>query len=306
MESFSHETSAFVTLTYNDAHLPFQNEKTGELLNIPTLRYEHAQKFLKKIRKAVGSKLRYFIAGEYGSDYRPHYHLALFGYEPCRRGKTNSHNHRKGRSCCPPCDLLYEKWKDNKLDEHYGTIDNGDIQKASAGYIAGYVTKKMFKADDDLNPAELEHRRLKHGLLSGRIPEFQRQSLQPGLGALDVQLIADALHSEYGANMLNEFGDVPQYLHFKGKELFLDRYIRTQIRKHAELPEIYDIYTGEIYGEGQYEQKKAYQEKMHSMHENYLSASKDKPQTFKEFLFAKDKMKIQKIEKLHDLKGKRK
>jgi hypothetical protein len=314
LESLQHEKSAFVTLTYNDASLPYRHPNTNELLDAPTLNHEHAQKFLKRIRKAFPSKLRYFVAGEYGSDYRPHYHFALFGYSPCFRGKTNTHNLRKGQSCCPPCDLLQRCWSDAKTKEIYGTIDNGNIEKASSGYIANYVTKKMFKEDGQLNEAELLHREAKHGLLGQRFPEYQRQSLRPGLGAYNIQSIADALHSEYGENMLNDYGDIPYFLQYKGNKIFLDRYIREQVRKKAELPEIYNIYTGEIYSEGQWKQKQAYQEEMLHLRKAFLLSEEGKKfekcgmgflrdSYFKKFLYEKNKIKILKIEKQHNLKG---
>lgn len=60
----------FITLTYDDAHLP----RDG-LLN-----KKHVQDFLKRFRKAIHPyKIRYFVVGEYGEKLgRPHYHLLLF------------------------------------------------------------------------------------------------------------------------------------------------------------------------------------------------------------------------------------
>lgn len=64
-----HEESMFVTLTYDEEHLPdsYSLDKAA------------AVRFLKRARKRLGS-FRYFLAGEYGEKYgRPHYHAIVFG-----------------------------------------------------------------------------------------------------------------------------------------------------------------------------------------------------------------------------------
>lgn len=69
------DSALFLTLTYSDDNLPFDNA-TGK----PTLVKRDCQLFLKRLRKAYsGVKLRYYLVGEYGSKYgRPHYHCILF------------------------------------------------------------------------------------------------------------------------------------------------------------------------------------------------------------------------------------
>lgn len=62
--------SAFVTLTYNDEHLP-DNQSLDK---------EELQRFFKRLRKRAGKPLKYFACGEYGEIYgRPHYHFIGFG-----------------------------------------------------------------------------------------------------------------------------------------------------------------------------------------------------------------------------------
>lgn len=67
----------FVTLTYDDDHLP----KNGNLC------YRDVQLFLKRLRimlvreKQWQDSFRYFVAGEYGSKtHRAHYHILLYGF----------------------------------------------------------------------------------------------------------------------------------------------------------------------------------------------------------------------------------
>jgi hypothetical protein len=209
-EEYAHDFSSFITLTYDDKSLRFQNEQTGEF-TFPTLVPSDLRNFLKRIRRAVSPrKLRFYACGEYGDrNWRPHYHLALFGYEPCFRGHTDKKRHSEGYSCCPPCDLLKDKWG-------LGAVDNAPINEKTASYIAGYVTKKLTKASDER--------------LEGRFPEFQRMSNRPGLGAYAVGPIAEALFTSFGKNMLTDTGDVPPYLVQGGKKLYLDRYLRNKIR----------------------------------------------------------------------------
>lgn len=78
-----HDSAYFVTLTYDEEHLPisyFPDIYTGEAIPVGTLRKRDFQLFMKRLRKRFGENIRFFAAGEYGSDtFRPHYHLIIFG-----------------------------------------------------------------------------------------------------------------------------------------------------------------------------------------------------------------------------------
>lgn len=114
LESLCHDHSAFVTLTYDEEHLPH-----GATLEPPAL-----QSFLKRLRASHSRPLRFFAVGEYGEHtHRPHYHLALFGLSP-----VDGH-------------LVDRSWPD-------GHVHIGDLTPSSANYIAGYVVKKMTHASD--------------------------------------------------------------------------------------------------------------------------------------------------------------
>ena len=70
LEASLRSENAFVTLTYDDSHLPSSLVKA------------HLQAFIKKLRND-GHSIRYFGCGERGSlNGRPHYHVILFGYWP--------------------------------------------------------------------------------------------------------------------------------------------------------------------------------------------------------------------------------
>lgn len=67
-------SALFLTLTYNDEHLPCVD-------GVPSLQRRDLQLFLKSLRKYLdGKRISYFGCGEYGSHtHRPHYHLVIFG-----------------------------------------------------------------------------------------------------------------------------------------------------------------------------------------------------------------------------------
>lgn len=194
LEASLYESNAFVTLTYSDEHLPAGG----------TLEPRHLQLWLKKVRKELQPvRLRFFGVGEYGDNtQRPHYHVALFGYPTCVRGRTD---HRR-QSCCENCDRLRKSW-------HYGGVDLGRLESESAAYISGYVTKKMTAHNDER--------------LDGRHPEFARMSNRPGIGA-------DFMH-EVASSLLQhnlEAQDVPFALAHGKRILPLGRYLRTKLSQY--------------------------------------------------------------------------
>lgn len=124
-EAKCHDTSCFVTLTYDPDHNP------GVLVK------DHLKEFIKKLRNR-GIKVRYFGCGEYAS--QPHYHIILFGYMPddlsliCK-SKTGF--------------FLYKsKFIENLWKKGLCTVQEFD--SAVAGYVAGYVDKKIDDKDSFL------------------------------------------------------------------------------------------------------------------------------------------------------------
>lgn len=199
LESNLHTENAFVTLTYSDENLP----EDGSL--VP----RHVQLFLKALRKAYQpARFRFFCVGEYGDrTSRPHYHLALFGYPTCHRGRTD---HRKV-NCCPPCDLIRATWK-------HGGIDVGRLEPESAAYVAGYVTKKLTGKDDEYV----------RSVLGDRHPEFARMSNRPGIGADFMHEVASTLLEQ---NLEKTLEDVPSSLAHGRRILPLGNYLRKKLRK---------------------------------------------------------------------------
>lgn len=207
LESLLKPDNAFLTLTYSDKCLPRMKStsSSGEDC-LATLDPLHLQNWLKRFRKAIEPlRIRYYAVGEYGDEtFRPHYHVAVFGWPACYRGRSDFRPGRIG--CCFACDVVAETWTD-------GNIMSGKLEVGSAQYLAGYVTKKMTRNDDVR--------------LAGRQPEFARMSLRPGIGF-------DAMHDV--ASVLMALGldeseaDVPSALRHGSRTLPLGRYLQRSLR----------------------------------------------------------------------------
>ena len=113
--------NTFVTLTYDDAHLP---DDVG-------LHKRDLQLFLKRLRRDIEPRrIKYYACGEYGDQYgRPHYHAIIFGI--------------------PVIDPIYHYTRSVGSQDYYsldawpnGYIFIGDVNYKSARYVAGYIQKK--------------------------------------------------------------------------------------------------------------------------------------------------------------------
>ena len=158
-----------------------------------SLSIEDYQNWLKRLRYYIAPrKLRYYIVGEYGSQtQRAHYHAIIFGVSYLEES------------------LLKKSWDK-------GFLHVGDVNESSIGYTMKYITKGMTQKN--------------HPNLNGRIPEFARMSLKPGIGADTAPQIAKQLQTEHGSSILAYTDDVPQALQQGRKSLPLGKYIRNKIR----------------------------------------------------------------------------
>jgi len=117
-----HLVSSFITLTYDEKHLP----RWG------SLKYDDLQKFWKRLRKDLGP-LRYYAVGEYGDrSNRPHYHACVFG-----------HAFLEGRKLLRKTPSML--WTSPQLEKAWGLgmVSVGALTYESARYTASYVTKKL-------------------------------------------------------------------------------------------------------------------------------------------------------------------
>lgn len=149
----------FITLTYDDEHLPEDG----------SLNVKHFQDFVKRLRKDYPG-FRYLHCGEYGpKTLRPHYHACLFGIDFYWDRVDFS---RSAKSVIWNSETLASKW-----GQGFTTL--APLNFATASYTAGYVMKKL-KAS-----AHVEDRAVYgEGLqpISMPIQEYITMSRRPGLG----------------------------------------------------------------------------------------------------------------------------
>lgn len=213
LESTLYEKNSFVTLTYDDSKMPSQMLISGSQSTAVTLTLvpKHLQDWLKRFRKAISpSRIRFFAVGEYGeSSERPHFHVALFNFPTCERGRTKRFpgtNRPDWQRCCSICRLIGDTW-------NYGDVDLGELTPESAQYVAGYVTKKMTSKDDFR--------------LNGRHPEFSRMSNRPGIGAGYMDAFASTLMQ---FDLDKTLADVPSALRHGNRLMPLGRYLKRRAR----------------------------------------------------------------------------
>ena len=115
-----HEENSFITLTFDDDHLPVDYSVSTRDMQL----------FMKRLRKQVQPKqVRFYLGAEYGDLYlRPHYHIILFGHD--FHDKKHFKQNHQGQ-------WLYTSSSLDKLWP-YGHATLGDVTFESAAYVARY------------------------------------------------------------------------------------------------------------------------------------------------------------------------
>ena len=151
--------SSFITLTYDDAHLP-----TDYGLHVADW-----QAFAKRARKRWGA-FRFLHCGEYGDQSRrPHYHALIFGLDWAHDRVEHSTN--------PRGEVL---WLSPSLTACWGMGHTliGNLTRESAAYVARYAIKKIN------GPAAESAYKRTSGEHEWQVkPEYITASLKPGIGA---------------------------------------------------------------------------------------------------------------------------
>lgn len=156
------EHNCFLTLTYDDEHIPYRN----------SLNYTDFQRFMRRLRKLpVGKGVRFFACGEYGGlTQRPHFHAGLFG--------VDFHEDRK-LWCTRRGFPVYHSETVTRLWP-YGFHEIGSLTAESGGYIARYSLKKV---TGDLAADHYRRYDADTGEVYYLEPEMLHMSLKPGIGA---------------------------------------------------------------------------------------------------------------------------
>lgn len=158
-EAQMHDRNCFITLTYDDDHLPASR----------SVDVRDWQLFAKRLRKERG-KFRFFHCGEYGdATSRPHYHACVFGMDFAEDR------------------VLYRRtphklWTSPALTAIWGKGHSiiGALTFDTAAYVARYIMKKRTGAGSTEHYAYVDQ---ETGERHERRPEYTTMSRRPGLGA---------------------------------------------------------------------------------------------------------------------------
>lgn len=154
----------FVTLTYDDKHLP----DNGSLVT------EDLRDFHQSVRSSIG-KCSFYGVGEYGDQFsRPHYHTVLYGPQ------------FEDRFPVPDRDGA-PVWVSQTLDsywKHRGKAEFSAVTMGSASYVAAYVRKKLTARE---NPDLYSRVDPFTGELFQVLPEFASMSRRPAIGKRWIQ-----------------------------------------------------------------------------------------------------------------------
>lgn len=190
-ELHDYDTASFVTLTFDEDHIPKNGSLSKEGLQ------DYFDRFQHKVYYEKGIKLRFFACGEYGDHtHRCHYHAIMFGLNP---DPFNKNNDRK---------LIADSWKlcdPHMFDWRYDDYNKNAINfvtRETIQYVAGYVQKKLksFRAE--------EYKKL------GIEPPFKIQSRGLGLN-----------YAKENADVLRENG----FTYYNGKKVRIPRYFREKL-----------------------------------------------------------------------------
>jgi len=232
-EAKYHDQKCFITLTYDDDHLPASG----------SLDKKAHQLFFKKLRKHLNpaplkkghphfKEIKYFLCGEYGdSTGRAHYHAILYGVDFADR-RTHNKNEQG-----------HQLWKSATLDRLWGQGHCliGEVTHESCAYVARYIMKKITG-----DQAEDHYRRIDPitGEVTNLYPEFIRMSLKPAIGKTHFEKYKNDFYPSDRAVVKGREVPVPKYydrlLDRENPDLLVEmkeaRKLRAKSRKEDSTP----------------------------------------------------------------------
>lgn len=165
-EASLYKANCFITLTYDDQHLPADGN----------LHHEHFQAFMMRFRKSIYPKrVSYVMCGEYGEKRgRPHYHAIIFGHD------FGEVIHRRYFSNQVPLGAIPNRSRIARSSQElsrlwtFGNNTVGSVTRESCSYVASYTLKKQtaYQLGEHINPDTGEI----------RTPEYARMSTRPAIG----------------------------------------------------------------------------------------------------------------------------
>lgn len=226
----------FITITYDDEHLPLnqvKNEKTGEIIQGATLCKKDLTDFIKRLRRHYEynynhQNIRFYAAGEYGeTTKRPHYHICFFNlpiYTELKKLKNN--------------ELGQCIWTNEEIEKIWGKgfIAIAKQSWETAAYTARYMLKKQKGENADW-----------YYKSQAIIPEFTQMSRKPGIAKDYYEKNKEKIYQNDEITLLtgNKVRNIkpPKYYdnlydienHNEMEEIKLNRRINAQKRSEMEL-----------------------------------------------------------------------
>lgn len=221
--------SSFITLTYDNKHLPPNN----------SLDYTHWQKFIRSLKKRNnGKSIRYFGVGEYGENFgRPHFHAILFGHTfndliPMHSNLSKSQE-------------LLSAWCEPLTQEPRGFVSVGDVTPESISYVCGYVQKKIFGQGQaahykyiDKDSGEITTKKPTNSKFY-RLPEKAFMSRRPGIGSDFYDIHKDDMYNikENNIHIKGKPVAIPSYYNNKYKQDNPAEWQQLQLKREDEMRE---------------------------------------------------------------------
>lgn len=223
-EASLYERNCFITLTFDDAHLPanMSLDKRDFQLFMKRLRKEYVGFQPVVVDGVVTYPIRYFHCGEYGELLgRPHYHACLFNFDFSDKVLHTI----TGRG-----DRLYTSVALSRLWP-FGFNLIGDVTFESAAYVARYVSKKVANKDSLERFTFVDS---STGEMIEREPEYTTMSRRPGIGKgwFD-KYMSDIYPSDF--LVVKGFKNKPpRFYDFQYEAISADALLATKLRRRQE------------------------------------------------------------------------
>lgn len=163
MELSDNPKAIFLTLTYNNDHVP--KAENGRM----TLKVRDVQLFFKRLRFHFSDRrIRYYLAGEYGpKNLRPHYHAIVYGLDIFDFADLRQIGHNALSQPYFTSQELEDIWEN-------GFILLSSVSHKTCAYVARYTMKKHYGDRGHYDRLGIK-------------PEFSLCSRKPGIGMLRVR-----------------------------------------------------------------------------------------------------------------------
>lgn len=213
-EASLHKKNCFITLTYDEDHLPADYSLDKEEMPL----------FMKRLREYAQRKyghvgIRFFQAGEYGDKFkRPHYHILLFNWDfPDKQLYKEVRGYKYYIS-----KILSKLWTK-------GFCIIADLTFQSAAYVARYCCKKVTgKAAEEFYTVKYD------GDIYFLEPEHCTMSRKPGIGARWIGKFGKWVYNDDSVVLNGVQMKPPKFYDTLYKQRYPDNFVKIQSKRKME------------------------------------------------------------------------